>query len=457
MTKKSKTRREKRPRPVPASPDPASVPDEAEGKSKVTPRQRKGGFAAIRRHMIQGLVVASLLTFIKATWLEKTRFGEELEGAAINLLQGQLADSVASRGEQAKIAIVDISPLSFAEQERPEGNVEVTDRTQLQHVVDDVIKAEPVAIGIDVYFEPDAYGQLTPEDEAFLDYCKQHMGQNSKPRNIYVGVYGSVARGSDRWLGYKKFADLGSAILVPSEDGSQASTGRMDKQLQVGANTVKSISYQLSQDANTDGRGRRWMGGFLNRSVGMLVLDHAPNGSGEIKDDEFQVDFGSVNSMIESRIPANTVPQHLDDLRGKIVFLGRATPGQTNDVFTVGGFKQPIPGVYIHAAALDTLIRSPLYFLSSSGRILADLLTAILALGLVAGVKLYVREATAEKLEWYFPAAVALAVSVIGCLWVDWTGIYWTDFLLVSLVLLVHPLFEGFLNSVFGEDKTVHA
>lgn len=41
------------------------------------------------------------------------------------------------------------------------------------------------------------------------------------------------------------------------------------------------------------------------------------------------------------------------------------------------------------------------------------------------------------------PALLAVAVLKIGVLCVDHTGIYWTDFVLVAFVLLIHKPLEA--------------
>lgn len=460
MSKKNKGPAKRHVSVKPDAPKPADVPIAAGRQGKPALPNAKGRFSPLVRHLIQGLVVASLLTFIKASWLEQTPFGEEMEHTSISLLQRELADSSSSRSNQMKIAVVDISSLQLAPQESSASKVSVTNRAELQQVVDNVARANPAAIGIDVYFEPDAYGQLTPEDEEFLDHCLALVGPDKKPIPVYVGIYESIARGQSRWLGYDKFGKLGTAILVPSLEGSLAPTGRMGEQLQVdtGGNevSVDSMSYRLSKVANADGGSHRWLGSILHRAFPGIVQDRAPRSMQGIKDNEFQIDFGPVSTLMDARIAEDVVTQHMSDLQGKIVILGRATPGQTTDVFNIAGFSEPVPGVYIHAAAVETLLQSPLYFLSAWGRVLADLLTATLAFGLVWVAKQRVSEAAAESFEWYIPAAIAVAVSFAGCAWVDWTGIYWTDFLLVSLVLLVHSPVEHALKTVFGESAIAH-
>lgn len=464
MTKKHKSRAK---RPPVASADSSSTDAKShrDVPLKPSPPVRKFQLSPIARRVIQGLVVAAILTLIKASWLEQTPFGEELEHMSINLLQRQLTGSSTTQNGPVqsgpmKIAVVDIASLSLVlqsstPQQSQGAAVSVTDRSQLRQVVDNVAKADPLAIGIDVYFEPDAYGQMTPEDEQFLDHCLAVVDSHGKSIPVYVGIYGSIARGPGHWLGYDKFSNLGTAIIVPNVNGQMASSGRMIEQLEVnsGGNriSVDSLSYRLSKVANAGAPTHRRVGAFLHSSVPGLVLDRAPRTGQSVSANEFQIDFGSLDHLMESRVDASAVAQHLDELRNSIVLLGRATPGETTDVFGVGGFPEPVPGVYIHAAAIETLTRSPLYFPSTLGRILADLFTAVLAMALVEFAKKTTSHRVAEHFERHLPTAIAVLVSVAGCLWVGWTGIYWTDFLLVSLVLLLHTWVERILKSIFNE------
>lgn len=111
------------------------------------------------------------------------------------------------------------------------------------------------------------------------------------------------------------------------------------------------------------------------------------------------------------------------------------------------GREQRFPGVYLHASAAYTLSRAPLYELKWPGRLAIDALLALAVLLGVTFVQLILgcltgREVAAHWLQVLFTGLVIAAAFVGGVLFVGTTRLMWSDFIMVLLALLLHPLVE---------------
>jgi hypothetical protein len=259
---------------------------------------------------------------------------------------------------------------------------------------------------------------------------------------VFVGIYNSLALGPERWLGDPRFADLGASIIVPfeDEDHKSAPTGHMIRWFKYYVDkkpvTANSLSYSLFQVAQREATNRlQWK---------QIKLDK------EVEAETSLINFGFLQKLMGSRefnIKAEDISSHLCDLRNKIVLIGRATPGESPDAFTTTASDEPIPGVYIHAAAVYTLMEAPLWELSGWVRYSIDLLLALVILvfdrwmdhilGSISHDKLR------QSLEVVVPALLAVFVLTFGVLGVVFTGIYWTDFVAVAIVLLIHKPLEA--------------
>jgi CHASE2 domain-containing sensor protein len=148
---------------------------------------------------------------------------------------------------------------------------------------------------------------------------------------------------------------------------------------------------------------------------------------------------------------------------GKVVLVGRARTGQTTDVFTVPARSEPVAGVYLHAAAAYTLLEAPLFRLTHAGRFAADVIVSLGALTIVF-VVLAARESrdahVSRRVEWIVAVSAAALVFVVGYFGVTRTGLLWTDCLMVSVALVLHPplgralepLVEDVLPAVGGTE-----
>jgi adenylate cyclase len=121
-----------------------------------------------------------------------------------------------------------------------------------------------------------------------------------------------------------------------------------------------------------------------------------------------------------------------DAVRNKVVLVGETASG-TGDRHQTPVASAPLPGLYLHANALDTLLRAR--FLEEVGR--TGTLLSMLALGAIAALLL-----PRINLRWSVAVTVALAVAYMLTAWTafdrGWVLAMLNPLLLVALVFVVN-------------------
>jgi CHASE2 domain-containing sensor protein len=181
-------------------------------------------------------------------------------------------------------------------------------------------------------------------------------------------------------------------------------------------------------------------------------------GEEEFSVSEFLIDYAPLEQLIAQRVIADRaadVARQADRIAGRIVLVGRAAPGRTTDQFNVPGRGMPVPGIFLHASAVYTLLQAPLYRLTHAGRVAADALAALLVFGPVFLLRIGWRSRTGRDLAAYrlhavVTAAVVVAVIVVGHFLVSDIRLIWTDYLMVVGALLVHSPAERRIGAAAG-------
>ena len=411
----------------------AASPEAAQPKGPLLPEKKRPFWERpALRSILFSLVLTGVLIAAQKALKQWTVFGQQLDQMGARLLQVRLSDS------SGPVRIVDISSMSPSSPASATGAMVVTNRCELRKYLDQVASAGPTAIGIDLVFDPALDGTVSREDSDFLNHCLNLRGPSGRIP-VRVGIYKSLALGRERWLGDPRFADLGASIIVPyeDEDHKSAPTGRMIRQFSfmVNKKTVNadSLSYSLFKIAQSEAAKRR------------PTLKWAHHG--KVSASTFLINFGSLQKMMNCRIKAEDIDSHHSDLHNKIVLIGRATPGEAPDAFTTAASDEPIPGIYIHAAAVYTLMEAPLYELSERVGCSIDFLLALAIFVIDWWLDHMVGSVSNDKmrtrLEVVVPAVLAVLVVAAGVWLVEYSGIYWTDFVVVVFVLLIHKPLEA--------------
>ena len=124
------------------------------------------------------------------------------------------------------------------------------------------------------------------------------------------------------------------------------------------------------------------------------------------------------------------------------MIFGDATRGQAEDTFIVPGRREPVPGVLIHACAVYTLLKEPLYVLTMAGQLAIDVLLALIVFGGIAFIRSNGRKRVGQNMAVDHRNVAALIgaflVILVGWGLVRATRLIWDDFLIVACALLIY-------------------
>ncbi len=398
---------------------------------------------AYARDFAYSILLTALLILGKAM-VEGWEFGRQLEQMTYNLLQLRLLSS-ASHAD-LPITIVDINNLVPVPVAHAGGTELVTPRDPMLQIVRAIAAHRPRAIGIDVNFSPGPDGYLTPADPSFLSACLQ-IRQGRVP--VYVGIYDSVVLEPAQWLGRPEFEPLAAYITIPLPEHTEPATRMIEWVQPKGVSRrCVSLSYAL---ADTDRRE-------VPRSLAWAVERTTLHGEQEFSASEFLIDYAPLDQLLAQRVIVDTaadVAKAGGRIAGKIVLVGKATPGRTTDQFSVPGRGMPVPGVLLHASAAFTLLQAPLFRLTHAGRALADFGAALLVFGPVLLLGVGWRSWTgsdlpAHRLHAAITVAVVFAVIAVGHFLVTSLRLIWTDYLMVVGALLLHSPVERRIGASAG-------
>jgi CHASE2 domain-containing sensor protein len=417
---------------------------------------RRYGSREILRDLVKGLAFIGLVLSIKLM-IERTGFGKQLELASYNLLQTQLS----SKG--VPVSIVNISELAPQEFNVDGVKGTATPRDALRDMIEAIAEQHPRAIGVDIDFSPDEAGHVYPRDPDFFQFCLDVHRERGVP--VFLGIKRTIPRPRSEWLGAEEYAELAANILVPRDSRRMLSLIRPDDnpggavtRLQPGKSMSVLLADAYGQPAS-DGQGwfHNHVLAWLDRSNLVEKSSEKPIGQGVIAED-FLIDFSpldSIESIATTNVAVLRDPSQRKRLEGNVVLLGDATLGKASDTFVVPGRPQPYPGVLLHACAVYTLIKAPLYEVTWKGRIAADVALSGAVLLSVVFLSLYyyrkekTRKVAAHRLHGFFTFLVVLIAFVAGVVFVRDTRVMWTDFFLAFAALIFHPSVERHLESAW--------
>jgi CHASE2 domain-containing sensor protein len=398
---------------------------------------------ALRMHFyhdfIKGILLTVVLILIK-TGIEHWEFGKQVEQMTYNMLQIRLLSR--SAHENLPVVVVDINEIVPVPVKHADRTVLVTPRKPLLRIIKAIADQKPLAIGIDLDFSPNVYGYYSPEDPAFF---KSLLNIRNQGIPVYLGIYDSVFYDPGKWLGQPEFQPLAAYITIPYPEDTEPSTKMIEWVQPAGVSEpCFSLSYALTRTERTP----------ILKPLQWAVKRTALTAKDEFSVSEFLIDYAPLETLISQRIVAedeSAIAQYNKQIAGKIVLIGRASPELSLDQFNVPGRGVPVPGIYVHASAIYTLLQAPLYRLTPKGRVAADALAALLVFGPILLIQLYYSRKCINSVKSYnlpriLTLAVILAVIVVGHLLVHKIRIIWTDYLMVIGALLLHSPMERSLD-----------
>lgn len=380
------------------------------------------------RALLISLAVVALLLFVKLG-VEETVVGRVFERETY----GFLSRNAPGFGKGAPaVIVVDIGHLPGGMGAVGQPPV-TTSREHLRELVDAIMLAEPLAIGIDIDFSPNRQGWIDERDPAFLDHC---LRLNARVP-IRVGVFRGLREAREAWLGLPEFAPLAGAIWPPAEGARRlpiAIEGRP------GSALLPSLGAALAAGVAP---GKDLLAHPLSFALAQVTTREAVfelHGA-PIRIHEAIVNYAFLEQFDRETIVAATpgdIAKYADRIKNRVVLIGDLKAGSPADSFPVAGIERDQRGVLLHAALVNTLIANPLSELSHTARIVLDVVIGVVigAVVLHAARRGKVAAHRAER------RAVWLAVLVVllgGLALSAWFRIMWMDFFLVLVFVLLHP------------------
>ncbi len=429
------------------------------GPPAVAAGEPHGRNGEIFRDLLKGLLVIALVLALKLV-VERTAFGKQLELACYELLQLRLS------ADRVPVTIVDISDLKPQPYDIAGQTGTATPREPLRKLLAAITEQNPRAVGLDIDFSPEDDVYIRPDDPDFFQFCLDMQRQRGVP--IFLGIYRTMGEPPSKWLGDAKYEDLAANILIPrdkrrmlreikveSEQGAAAGSE--------GSKPSKAISVALA-DAYKRGLGdapgwaQRAHESVLESLEGVELIEQVSErqlGSGLTVAD-FLVDFSPIDSIETIRTLDPAVLRDRSQrgrFEGKVVLLGAASlDAEGDDQFSVPGHEQQYRGVLLHACAVYTLIRAPLFEVTHKGRLYIDLLFSLAIIGTITLIRFYYRgrttdEVATHRLQGLLTILVVLVAILVGIICVRLTRVMWDDFLLALTALAFHPSIERRMGS----------
>ena len=385
---------------------------------------------SIAKSLISGVLIA-LVIFLTKWCVEDTGFYKGGQKWIYENLQAWL--SPPQRRDDLPIMIVDIRDLEYKTFEVEGEKYQYTPREQLMPLIEAVAAQNPKVVAVDVDFSPHKIGFLDPADPIYF----QKLTKLTVP--IFLGVFRSRNRPRELWLGNPQFESLAADLGHPDDDRkmfewTSGTDGRTDLTLS------KALANAFPHEKPLDS--------FFVRQVSET---QTPDGR---KGGEFLVDFSAVPALQDTRLKTinpDVVKDQKWTLYGKAVLIGDGSLYDARDIVLVPiqGQTKAVPGIYLHAAAAYTLIKSPIYEFTALGRFLLDVLLAFTVLFCVFIVRMRLRKSRLSfaqtRATIFFILIVTIVVITLGVVFVHKTRVLWDDFAFVLLGLWFHPLVEFLL------------
>ena len=449
---------------------PAHAQTGGAGGEELRPQRR-----AIWRDFAFGLAVMVVL-LVAHSRVERSWIGAPLRNYWLGVSGGFFA------ARDVPIVVYDIHNLRPFATERGDTFLK-TPRPALEALIHSIATLSPAAIGVDIDLSP-FDGGLAADDKAFYEWALAERRDEKVP--IYLGVYRWAAGPSELWLHDPKYRALGAALTLPVDPTYLLASLKTDGSGDFKPTMALALASALhAAQVNAQSDPAAFLASLSRPMTGRRLLrDTAETQSDgqQLAGPGFLVDYSAL-----PRIDVRTVhvegdtmhPQPLIDtderLVGKVVIIGDAHP--EDDPVLVPWQRKLVSGVLLHASGAYTLAVNPLYELTTVARVALDAVTTILALGIVAAVRLAYASKRGlrvrhELLRGVMSWVLALALLVLCLTIVRTWSIVWDDFVLVALLLILHPVaerwFEGTAraarwaapaawNAIFVERKASEA
>jgi len=424
------------------------------------PRRRLPRFHSLLRALLPTLLVTIIVACVRDAVVGRFDLLERLSAAFYDYTQSRLAGEEERKAAAAAgpdrdpypVLIVNLDDIP-TEASSVSGKPE-TSRPALQRLITKLAALRPAAIGVDVDMSPEVEFVSGNEGVSRITYIDpildpsllwQCRDLSEKGVPVYLGIHRTLALPPDDWLGDGHYRSLAANLAVPKVGQKALWRWTPSGQKQ---DSFRSLSLALAERFPQE--MARVRPGALWRWA--VCQDRGERGHPEVGE-RFLVNYSGLTRMREKAVPyrdvlSSRVPE--ERLRtssgdSKVVLLGYLQPRTTEDFFSVPGHRESVPGVLLHACAVDSLVRQPVYQLTLPGRLALDLLPACLGVAAVMGLAWRLRgippeDAVARKRGWTLVSLVICFSLAFG--FVSRHHVAWDEFPFVFLGALWHPDIE---------------
>jgi CHASE2 domain-containing sensor protein len=385
-----------------------------------------------------GLLVTAVILFVK--WcFEHHPLYQGFQSSSYVWLQSRLRPPVSR--DDLPVVVVDIHQLAPNEKEVNGIKFSVTPRKELLDLITKVADQRPSVIGIDIDFSPNQFGYMDLEnDQVFFRTLMENSKNNKVP--IFLGIRRSQDKFPQKWLGAAEFNSLAASIWIPPDERKVLKSIVVSNESATDSVRGRSMSLALAE---------AYLKHPIESSSGWIVRrDSQEQLAPNLKAEEFLVDFSPLKLMRDLRLTTRN-PSTIADLgwtlRNRVVLIGDGETTDTRDSFRVPNVEYPsgIAGIFKHAAGVYTLIKAPLYELTTLGRIVVDFLLALMVLIPVALVRRKVAQDPGSTFAEHtavltFTVVVTVVAFIVGVVFVHLTRVMWDDLLFVILALSLHRI-----------------
>lgn len=250
-------------------------------------------------------------------------------------------------------------------------------------------------------------------------------------------------------MGGEKYRDLAATVIIPKEETSRIpiwfrANPEYPKLFSLSASVAKASQKVHLPDGfawAVESADEEFPGTERHLKENMEYADALVNYS--------KLEAIQQNKLLT--ISQTSIRESGEKLHDRMVILGDGTKEKAVDMFIVAGRREPVAGVYLHASAVYTFAREPMYEFKSWLRLLLDFLLSACIMGAVV-IARYRHLQDRKVYDWHktqnrLVLAFLIGICVLAFLLVRYAGILWLDFLMVMFALWLHPKIEGRIST----------
>lgn len=415
-----------------------------------------GRIRRIRQDLFWGVIVALIAAWLIEPLIEQTPIGRWGDQIAYEQMVGALSPA----SDESPVVVVDIGEqLNYK-------NEIYTDLEKLDKVVGKVLEQKPLAIAVDFDFGPND-DDIRRRTNGYRIDASSILGRSIDSMKTASPVFLGTTLpdpGAEELLGSQEAIPMAVHLLRPP--GFIMGQTEMLGSLHRGETVLPSLAEKLAEvyrEQRTPAPTSPLFSFFFERSESHLpfteIVKGLPQDMAEvlngIEANTYLLNYSNVDDLMNNRItvlPSGELknPENARRLlEDRLVVLGAVT---TESDFT----RQPlayrhVPGVVLHALAVDTLLRSPIYDFTEIGNKISGFISGCLVLFLVSAVRWRFMTGRGEEIEqraaWIATGASLLSILVLAWLLARSYGVLWTGaFVSLFVVLLVEPRIEHGLH-----------